>query len=127
MVDAQAEVPEYALAHIVKFFLIMYKYTFGGISASGEAVSALCNLSVRSPWGQRWRKRQFSDHPKTVISVLAMVIRIVMTIASKKMTVAAARKTVLGKAENRGKKGVKSPRFVKVCYFYSPHGTPKQP
>ncbi len=56
-----------------------------------------------------------------------MVIRIVMTIASKKMTVAAARKTVLGKAENRGEKGVKSPYFVKVCYFCSPHGTPKQP
>ena len=30
-----------------------------------------------------------------------MVIRIVMTIASKKMTIAATLKTILGRAENR--------------------------
>ena len=85
---------------------------------SGEGVSDSCNSSVRSARGHRYRKRPFSDHLKTVILVLAMVIRIVMTIASKKMTIAATPKTILVRAENSDKKGEKRPHFVKGCYFY---------
>ena len=55
-----------------------------------------------------------------------MVIRIVMTIASTKMTIAATLKIVLERARNRGKKGTLFPRFVKGCYFYSPHDGPKR-
>ncbi len=54
-----------------------------------------------------------------------MVIRIVMTIASTKMTIAATPKTVLTKAENSGEKGAKRPYFVKGCYFYGPRKVPK--
>ena len=54
-----------------------------------------------------------------------MVIRIVMTIASTKMTIAATPKTVLTKAENSGGKGAKRPYFVKGCYFYGPRKAPK--
>ncbi len=49
-----------------------------------------------------------------------MVIRIVMTIASKKMTIAATLKTVSEKVENSGKKGANSRCFVKGCYFCGP-------
>ena len=75
--------------------------------------------------GQRWRKGQFSGHPETTIFSLAMVIRIVMTIASKKMTIAATLKTVLAGAENSGVRGAKCLHFVKYCYFYTPHDGPK--
>ena len=82
-------------------------------------------MSVRSPRGRRWRKRQFSDCPETTFKVLAMVIRIVMTIASEKMTVAAMLKTALARAENRAEKGAKCRYFVKGCYFCGPHGARK--
>ncbi len=56
-----------------------------------------------------------------------MVIRIVMTIASKKMTIAATLETIPEKAENSGEKGAKCPCFVKGCYFPGPHHAPKRP
>ena len=56
-----------------------------------------------------------------------MVIRIVMTIASKKMAIAATPKIVPGRAENSGEKGAKHPYFVKGCYFYSPNDDRKRP
>ena len=51
-----------------------------------------------------------------------MVIRIVMTIASTKMTIFATPKTDLEKTENSGVKGAKCPYFVKDCYFFDPRG-----
>ena len=51
-----------------------------------------------------------------------MVIRIVMTIAGKKMTIAATLKNGLKRAGNSGAKGEKRPYFVKGCYFHGPHG-----
>mgnify|MGYP007081728966 CR=1 FL=1 len=56
-----------------------------------------------------------------------MVISIVMTIASTKMTIAATLKTILERAGNRGEKDEKRLYFVKDCYFYAPHDAPKQP
>ena len=56
-----------------------------------------------------------------------MVIGIVMTIASKKMTIAAALKTVLESAGNSGEKRTKCPCFVKGCYFCRPRDAPKRP
>ena len=56
-----------------------------------------------------------------------MVIRIVMTIASKKMAIAATLKTDLASAENSGEKGADSLCFVKGCYFYTPRRPPKWP
>ena len=46
-----------------------------------------------------------------------MVIRIVMTIASKKMTIAATPKTIFAGAENSGAQGNNCLYFVKGCYF----------
>ena len=86
-----------------------------------------CGLPVCSPRGQRWRIRPFSGYPKTIIFLLAMVIRIVMTIASKKMTIAAPLKTVLEKAENRAEKGTECPYSVKGCYFCGPRKAPRRP
>ncbi len=94
---------------------------------SGEGASGFCNLSVRSPRGQRWRKWQFSDHPETTIFSLAMVIRIVMTIASEKMTITAPLKTTLAGAENSGEKGAEYRYFVKDCYFCAPRDAPRRP
>ena len=56
-----------------------------------------------------------------------MVIRIVMTIASKKMTIAATLKTVSEKVENSGEKGANNRYFVKGCYFCGPRDARKQP
>ena len=56
-----------------------------------------------------------------------MVIRIVMTIASKKMTIAATLKTILARGGNSGEKGIIYPYFVKNCYFCGPRDTPKRP
>ena len=56
-----------------------------------------------------------------------MVIRSVMTIASKKMTIAATLKTILARGGNRGEKGIIYPHFVKSCYFCGPRDTPKRP
>ena len=56
-----------------------------------------------------------------------MVIRIVMTIASKKMTIAATLKTILARGGNSGEKGIVCPYFVKNCYFCGPRDTPKRP
>ncbi len=56
-----------------------------------------------------------------------MVIRIVMTVASKKMTIAMPPETILKRAENRVWKGAKCLYFVKDCYFYAPRATPKHP
>ena len=92
----------------------------------GKGISAFHNQSVRPPWGLRCRKLTFSGHPKTTFRVLAMVIRIVMTIASKKMTISVTPKTGLGRAENRSEKGAKYSHFVKGCYFCGPHHAPKR-
>ena len=54
-----------------------------------------------------------------------MVIRIVKTIASIKMTIAVTLKNVLARAENSGEKGAKYPFFVKGCYFYDPRNAQK--
>ena len=59
--------------------------------------------------------------------MLAMVIRIVMTIASKKMTIAATPKTILERGENSGEKSTQCPYFVKGCYFCNPRDVPKRP
>ena len=67
----------------------------------------------------------FLTTPKTTFKVLAMVIRNVMTIASTKMTIAAAPENVLAVAENSGEKGAECPYFVKNGYFCSPHAAPK--
>ena len=86
-----------------------------------------CNLSVRLPSGCRWRKCPFSGHPKTTFFLLAMVIGILMTIASKKMTIAATPKPALGRAANRAEKGAEYPCFVKDGYFCGPRGVPRWP
>ena len=54
-----------------------------------------------------------------------MVIRIVMTIASIRKTIAAPPKTVLVRAENSGEKHTKCPYFVKDYYFLGHRGVPK--
>ncbi len=56
-----------------------------------------------------------------------MVIRIVMTIASKKMTILAPLKTIPERAENSGARDGKCPYFVKCCYFRTPRYAPKRP
>ena len=56
-----------------------------------------------------------------------MVIRNVMTIASKKMTIAATLETILERVENSGEKSTKYAYSVKYCYFYAPHHVPKRP
>ena len=56
-----------------------------------------------------------------------MVIRSVMTIAKKKMTIAATLKNTLARGGNRGEKGIIYPHFVKSCYFCGPRDTPKRP
>jgi len=59
--------------------------------------------------------------------LLAMVIRIVMTIASKKMTIAATPKIGSEKAGNSGEKGANNRYFVKGCYFCGPRHARKPP
>ena len=59
--------------------------------------------------------------------MLAMVISIVMTIASKKMTIVATPKTGLIGAENSGKKGAEHPLFIKGYCFYTPRDARKRP
>ena len=56
-----------------------------------------------------------------------MVIRIVMTIASEKMTIAVTLKTILKRAENRLGKCAKRLCFVKEYYFYGPRDAPTHP
>ena len=105
----------------------MYKYTFCAFRCRARGDTPFHSLSVRSPRGQRCRKWPFSDHPKTTFRVLAMVVRIVKTIASKKMTIAATPKTDLRRAGNSGETVADYPCFVKYCYFYDPCGAPKRP
>ena len=56
-----------------------------------------------------------------------MVIRIVMTIASAKMTIAATPKIDFAKAENSGEKGAEHLCFVKDGYFFGPRDAPERP
>lgn len=71
------------------------------------------------------KKCSFSDRLKAVIFSLAMVIRIVMTIA-------ATLKNILVRAENKGEKSsLNTAVFVKRYHFYKflryPKGPPKVP
>lgn len=70
------------------------------------------------------KKWSFSDCLKAVIFSLAMVIRIVMTIA-------ASLKNILVRAENKGEKAVKYRRFCKALSLLQllryPKGPPKVP
>ena len=56
-----------------------------------------------------------------------MVITILMTIASTKMTIAVTPETILKRAENRLGKCAKRLCFVKEYYFYGPRDAPKHP
>ena len=56
-----------------------------------------------------------------------MVIRIVMTIASAKMTIAATPKIDFARAENSGEKGAEHLCFVKDGYFFGSRDALERP
>lgn len=114
---AQAEVSDDALTHIVKNFLAIYKYTFRVFPHPGRVFSLLsliCTLTM----GASVAKRPFPYGPKTTFSMLAMVISIVMTIAT-------TLKTDLGRTENEGEKGANNHYFANGYYFLAIFRCPK--
>ena len=104
----------------------MYKYTFrvSELRAGACGASVTCLYACRV--GVGGEKAHSLTTRKRPFFALAMVIRILMTIASKKMTIAATPKPALGRAANRAEKGAKYPCFVKDGYFCGPRGVPSR-